>query len=73
MAKFLVRQRRPMWVCLVQEVEAETMEEAEDTFYNEFNPQHSVIEGAVQRVEAGPVSVWIAEDFPNVLDVVNHD
>lgn len=58
MPKFKVRQRRPMWVCFVQEVEADTEEQAEDVFENEFDPQHALVEGRVTRVGYGPISVW---------------
>lgn len=73
MPKFIVRQRRPYWVCLLQEVEADSAEEAEDLFYDEFDPQHTVIENAVTRVDPGPVRAFPAQDFPDPLAVQYED
>ncbi|MBK3406137.1 hypothetical protein J2X47_002287 [Sphingomonas sp. BE270] len=71
--RYFVRQRRAMWVCLVQEVEAEDEEAAIDTFYNEFAPEYSVIEDAVSRVEHGPATVFDRSDYPTAQDVAEDD
>lgn len=73
MPKYLVRQRRAMWVAVVQEVEAPDEEAAKNAFCNEFGPQHIFHEGYVQRADPGPVTVWLAEQFPNVEDVLEAD
>ena len=73
MPKFLVRQRRPMWVCFVQEIEADDEDAAEEAFHDAFDPQHSVVEGYVQRVDPGPVTVFIASGFAAPLDVADAD
>ena len=69
----LVRQRRAMWVCFVQKVEAEDDDAAVNVFQDRFNPQHSFMEGAVQRLERGPIAVFDRRDFPRVRDVVDAD
>lgn len=71
--RYLVRQRRAMWVCFVQKVEAEDDDAAVNVFQDRFNPQHSFIEGAVQRLERGPIAVFDRRDFPRVRDVVDAD
>lgn len=73
MAKYLVRQRRPMWVCLIQEVEAASEDEAINKFYDEFNPSHTVLEGQVQGLDLGPVKVFDAAHFPDPQDVADED
>lgn len=43
---YFIRQRRAMWVCFVQEIDAEDEDAAVDAFYQQFDPQHSFVEGA---------------------------
>ena len=42
MTLYVVRQYRPYWVCLTQEIEAHSEEEAEDKFYDEFDPEFTI-------------------------------
>ena len=73
MPKYLVRQRRPVWVCYIQEVEAESEDAAIDTFYETFDPQHTIMECQVQRVEHGPVTVWDANLYPDPTELSEED
>jgi hypothetical protein len=47
---------------MMQEVEADSEEEAIEKFYDDYNPQGYVIEDQVSRVGEGPVNVYSAED-----------
>jgi len=71
--RYLVRQRRAMWVCFVQEVEAEDEEAALDTFYMEFDPQHSFIEGALQHADHGPATVFNHQEYQTAREVAEAD
>lgn len=73
MPKFFVRQRRAMWVCVIQEIEADDEEAAEEEFLEGFDPQHMIIEGHVQRMEHGPITVWDAETYPTPKIVQEQD
>lgn len=73
MPKFIARQRRPMWVCVIQEIEADSEEDAEETFYNSYNPTHLIIENQVQRVEHGPLTIFDGADFPDSREVADAD
>ncbi len=70
MPLFLARQRRPYWVCFVQEIEADSAEEAEDKFYNEFSPDLTVVEGQVHRVNHGPLTIFRKAEFAAKIDCV---
>ena len=61
---FECRQRRAMWVCFVQEIDAEDEDAAVDAFYQQFDPQHSFVEGALQHADHGPASVFDRRDYP---------
>ena len=63
--RYFVRQRRAMWVCFVQEVEAEDEDAAVDAFYQGFDPQHFFIEGALQHADHGPATVFDRREYPN--------
>lgn len=71
--RYFVRQRRAMWVCFVQEVEAESAEAAVDAFHAGFDPQHSFVEGALQHADHGPASVFDARDYRTAQEVVEAD
>ena len=71
--RYFVRQRRAMWVCLVQEVEAEDEEAAVDTFHDAFSPQHSFIEGYVNDLPYGPATVFDRREYPNANEVAEAD
>lgn len=45
--RYFVRQRRAMWICFVQEVEAEDVEVTVDACHGQFDPQHAFIEGTL--------------------------
>lgn len=70
---YFVRQRRAMWVCLVQEIDAEDEEAAIDQFDSEFDPQHSFVEGALQHADHGPATVFDRRDYPTAQDVAEAD
>lgn len=69
MNRFFVRQRRAMWVCFVQEVEAEDEDAAVDTFYQRFDPQHFFMEGALQHADHGPATVFDRREYPTANEV----
>lgn len=71
--RYFVRQRRAMWVCFVQEVEAESAEAAVDAFHAGFDPQHSFVEGALQHADHGPASVFDVRDYRTAREVVEAD
>ena len=71
--RYFVRQRRAMWICFVQEIEAEDGDAAIDKFYDQFDPQHSFVEGAVQRADHGPATAFDSRDYPTPQDVVAAD
>lgn len=73
MPKYFVRQRRAVWICFVQEIEAESAEAAEAEFFNAFDPQHSFAESPLQRVEHGPVAVFDASEYPTAAEAANAD
>ena len=66
MPMYLVRQRRPQWVCYIQEIAAENEEEAIDKFYDEFDPNKAIVEGEVWRVERGPCAAFRREMFADI-------
>lgn len=67
--RYFVRQRRAMWVCFVQEVDAEDGDAAIDAFYEHFDPQHAFVEGPMPLADHGPVSVFDSRDFPTPQEV----
>ena len=71
--RYFVRQRRAMWVCFVQEVEAEDEDAAVDAFYQQFDPQHSLVESALQHADHGPASVFDRRDYPTAQEVTEAD
>lgn len=71
--RYFVRQRRAMWVCMVQEIEATDEDAAIDYFHDCFDPQHRTLESAVQRVEHGPVTVFDRAFYPRVSDAIAAD
>ncbi|MGA0531279.1 hypothetical protein [Hansschlegelia sp. KR7-227] len=71
--RYFVRQRRAMWVCFVQEVEAEDEEAAVEVFHNQFDPQHSFMEGARQHADHGPAAVFDRRDYPTAQEVAEAD
>ncbi|WP_315926883.1 hypothetical protein [Mesorhizobium sp. SP-1A] len=71
--RYFVRQRRAMWVCFVQEVEAEDEEAALDAFYQAFDPQHSFIEGAIQHADHGPATVFDRRHHPIAQEITEAD
>lgn len=71
--RYFVRQRRAMWVCFVQEVEADDPEAAADAFHARFDPQHIFIEGALHRTAHGPVSVFDPRGYPTAQEVAEAD
>lgn len=71
--RYFVRQRRAMWVCFVQEVEAEDEDAAVDIFYQQFDPQHAFVEGALQHADHGPASVFDRRDYPTAQEVTEAD
>ncbi|PWJ72648.1 hypothetical protein C7441_1325 [Pseudaminobacter salicylatoxidans] len=73
LSRYFVRQRRAMWVCFVQEVEAEDEEAAVDAFYEQFDPQHSFVEGALQHADHGPAIVFDRRDYPSAQEVAEAD
>jgi hypothetical protein len=70
---YFVRQRHAMWVCFVQEVEAEDEEAAIDVFYEQFDPQHSFVEGSLQHADHGPAAVFDRRDYSTAQDVAEAD
>ncbi len=73
LSRYFVRQRRAMWVCFVQEVEDEDEEAAVNAFSEQFDPQHSFVEGAFQRADHGPVAVFDRRDYPSAQEVAEAD
>lgn len=71
--RYFVRQRQAMWVCFVQEVEAESREAALDIFHDDFMPQHSFVEDRVAHGGEGPVAVFDRWDFPTAAEVADVD
>lgn len=71
--RYFVRQRRAMWVCFVQEIEAEDEDAAVDAFYQQFDPQHAFVEGALQHADHGPASVFDRRDYPTAQEVTEAD
>lgn len=71
--RYFVRQRRAMWVCFVQEVEAEDEDAAVDAFYQQFDPQHAFVEGALQHADHGPASVFDRRDYSTAQEVTEAD
>lgn len=71
--RYFVRQRRAMWVCFVQEVEADDAEAAAVAFHAGFDPQHFFIEGALPHTEHGPVSVFDPLGYPTAQEVADAD
>ena len=56
MPLYVARQYRPYWVCLTQEIEADSEEEAEDKFYDEFDPEF-VIDKQIPWVDESGVLI----------------
>ncbi|MFA7603346.1 MAG: hypothetical protein WCY29_10095 [Novosphingobium sp.] len=73
LGRYFVRQRRAMWVSYIQEVTAVDESAAIDAFYNDFDPPHSFVEGAVQRVDHGAAEVFDVRKYPLVDDVFAAD
>ncbi len=71
--RYFVRQRRAMWVCFVQEVEAEDEEAAVDAFYEQFDAEYAFVEGALQHADHGPVTVFDRRDYPSAQVVAEAD
>ncbi|WP_413874654.1 hypothetical protein [Albidovulum sp.] len=71
--RYFVRQRRAMWVCFVQEVEAEDEEAAVDAFYEQFDAEYAFVEGALQHADHGPVTVFDRRDYPSAQEVAEAD
>lgn len=71
--RYFVRQRRAMWVCFVQEVEAEDEDVAVDTFYQRFDPQHFFMEGALQHADHGLATVFDGREYPTANEVAEAD
>ena len=62
-----------MWVCFVQEVEAEDEEAAVDAFYEQFDAEYAFVEGALQHADHGPVTVFDRRDYPSAQVVAEAD
>lgn len=71
--RYFVRQRRAMWVCFIQEIEAEDEDAAVDAFLAGFDPRHAIVEGALQHADHGPVSAFDIRDYPTAAAVVEAD
>ncbi len=71
--RYFVRQRRAMWVCFVQEVEAEDEEAAVDAFYEQFDAEYAFVEGALQHADHGPVTVFDRRDYQSAQEVAEAD
>lgn len=71
--RYFVRQRRAIWVCFVQEVEADDEDAALDAFYQRFDPQHFFMEGTLQYTDHGPATVFDRREYPNANEVAEAD
>lgn len=71
--RYFVRQRRAMWVCFVQEVDAEDEEAAVDAFDQGFDPQHSFVEGGVRHADHGPATIFCQRDYSSAQEVAEAD
>ncbi|MCG2841261.1 hypothetical protein L6Q21_09740 [Sandaracinobacter sp. RS1-74] len=71
--RYFVRQRRAMWVCYVQEVEAVNEDAAIDAFHDTYDPQHSFIEEVVRHQDYGPVTAFDQCAFPDAEAVFHAD
>lgn len=69
--RYFVRQRRAMWVCFVQEVEAEDGDAALAAFRDHFDPQHAFVEEPMPLADHGPVRVFDRREFPTAQEVTD--
>lgn len=71
--RYFIRRRQAMWVCFVQEVDAESREAALDIFHQDFMPQYSFVEDRVERLGEGPVAIFDGRDYPTAAEVAEAD
>lgn len=71
--RYFVRQRRAMWVCYVQEIEAEDADAAVDAFHEQFDPQHFFVEGALRHADHGPATAFDKRHYPSAQEVAEAD
>lgn len=69
MNRYFVRQRRAIWVCFVQKVEAEDEDAAVDALYQKFNPQHSSQRAPFNML----ITVLDRREYPNANEVAEAD